>query len=137
MEAIGTLAGGIAHDFNNILTAIFGYTELTLMTIPKDNVSTDNLEEVLKASRRAKELIGQILTFSRKDEQQYQEVQVASVVTEALKLIRASLLATILIEKKIETDLPIIIGNPTQIHQIVMNLGTNAAHAMNEVCLSG
>ncbi|MBT8366375.1 MAG: PAS domain S-box protein, partial [Deltaproteobacteria bacterium] len=95
MEAIGTLAGGIAHDFNNILSAIIGYTELALLDLPPENISRTQLEEVLTAGNRAKALVEQILTFSRQHEQKMEPLRVAPIVKEALKLLRASLPATI------------------------------------------
>jgi PAS domain S-box-containing protein len=141
MEAIGTLAGGIAHDFNNILSAILGYTELALLDLPPENISRTQLEEVLTAGNRAKALVEQILTFSRQHEQKMEPLRVAPIVKEALKLLRASLPATIEILTKVEAKTEMVVADPTQIHQVVMNLSTNAAHAMGkkggtlEVCL--
>ena len=130
MDAIGTLAGGIAHDFNNILTAMIGYTELIRDTPPlKDARTRQNIDEVLKAGDRAKSLIRQILTFSRQDEQTVSPVQIGLIVKEVSKLIRATLPATIRIRRHICSD-ALVMTDPTQIHQIVMNLCTNAAHAM-------
>ena len=131
LEAIGTLAGGIAHDFNNILSAIIGYTELTLRQNQETPKVAQNMEEVLKAAERAQSLIAQILTFSRQDEQAFQAVQLGSLVKEALKLLKASLPSTIEMKLKIESDLAIM-ADPTQIHQVVMNICTNAGHAMLE-----
>lgn len=131
MEAIGTLAGGIAHDFNNILSAVNGYAELALMKISKDHALYKDLQGVLKASLRARDLVGQILAFSRQREQQKRPIQASIIVKEALKLLRASLPSTIEIRQAIEKA-GAILGDPTQIHQIVMNLCTNAAHAMRE-----
>jgi len=131
MEAIGTLAGGIAHDFNNILSAVIGYTELSQMSIsPESNVS-DHLDKILKAGNRAKDLVQQILTFSRQTEHELKPVSVKLIAKEALKLLRASLPSTIEICATIEND-SLVIGDPTQIHQILMNLCTNAYHAMEE-----
>jgi PAS domain S-box-containing protein len=130
MEAIGTLAGGIAHDFNNILAAIIGYTEMLLFKIPKDSPIRHNLEQVLKAGNRAKELVKQILAFSRQSEQEMKPVQISLVVKEALKLLRASLPTTIEIRQNITGKMGMILADPTQIHQVLMNLCTNAAHAM-------
>ncbi len=131
MEAIGTLAGGIAHDFNNILAAIIGYTELAHdMIAPKDEVH-EYLEEVLRAGSRARDLVQQILTFSRQAEQEVKPVQVNLLVKETLKLIRASLPATIEIRHSAQCD-AMIMADPTQVHQILMNLCTNAGHAMQE-----
>jgi signal transduction histidine kinase/ActR/RegA family two-component response regulator len=130
MEAIGTLAGGIAHDFNNILAAIMGHTELALMQIDNRAQAERYLSEVLHASDRAKDLVYQILSFSRQSDSQLKPLQVSSIVKEALRLIRSSLPTTIAIRKTIEANDSIIVGNATQVHQILMNLCTNAAHAM-------
>jgi len=132
MEAIGTLAGGIAHDFNNILGAIMGYTELARMDMPETSRAAAKLDEVLKAGTRAKELVRQILTFSRQTKKEAKPLEVSLVVKEALKLLRASIPTTIEIRKKIATGPNIVMADPTQIHQIVMNLCTNAAQAMRE-----
>jgi CheY-like chemotaxis protein len=132
MEAIGTLAGGIAHDFNNILTSVIGYTEMTLRNLPEDSLVRKNLDQILKAGFRATDLVHQILAFSRPKEQERKPVHVAGIIKEALKLLRASLPTTIEIRQNI-ADPPesgIVMGDPTQIHQILMNLCTNAADAM-------
>jgi two-component system cell cycle sensor histidine kinase/response regulator CckA len=131
MEAIGTLAGGIAHDFNNILSAIIGYTELSLMDTPKGDPMQYNLEQVLKAGARAKELVQQILTFSRQREDELHPIKVNLIVNEAIKLLRASLPSTIQIRHKIESDLTVL-SDATNIHQILMNLCTNSSYAMQE-----
>jgi PAS domain S-box-containing protein len=131
MEAIGTLAGGIAHDFNNILTPISGYTELALRKIPEDSKAKNNLEQVLTAVQRAKGLVQQILTFSRQEGQQRCSLEIKSIIKEALKLLRASLPATIEIRSHINAE-GSVIANPTQIHQVMLNLCTNAHHAMRE-----
>ena len=131
MEAIGTLAGGIAHDFNNILSAIIGYTELAEYEIPEGSKTREKLKEVLKAGRRAKDLVKQILAFSRQGDQERKPLQISHIVKEALKLLRASLPTTIEIRRNIEPDTGIIEADPTQIHQVLINLCTNAAHAMN------
>ncbi len=132
MEAIGTMAGGIAHDFNNILTAIIGYTELAQLKLPQDNVAARNLERVQEASLRAKDLVKKILTFSRQSDQELRPVQVAPVIEEVLSLLRSTMPTTIGIHTHIsdESKDEIILADPIQIHQILMNLGTNAAHAM-------
>jgi signal transduction histidine kinase/CheY-like chemotaxis protein len=132
MEAIGTLAGGIAHDFNNILGIIIGYTELAVLDIPRDSSPWHNLQEVLAATTRAKNLVRQILTFSRKSDIRHIPVQLPSLVKETLKLMRASLPATIEIRQQITEDVGPILADPTQMHQVLMNLCTNAAHAMRE-----
>lgn len=133
MEAIGTLAGGIAHDFNNILGAIMGYTEMSLDMVPKGSLTQLNLEQILKATNRATDLVRQILLFSRMGEQERQPVTILSSIKEALNLLRASLPATIEI-RRIVTAHPDtqLLGDPTQIHQVMLNLCTNAAHAMRE-----
>ena len=131
MEAIGTLAGGIAHDFNNILSAIIGYTELSLIDTPKGDPIQNNLKQVLKAGGRAKELVRQILTFSRPHENDLHPIKVNLIVNEAVKLLRASLPSTIQIHHKIESNLTVL-SDATNIHQILMNLCTNSSYAMQE-----
>jgi len=131
MEAIGTLAGGIAHDFNNILSAVIGYTELSLAIAPKGEDLENNLQEVLTAGFRARDLVKQILAFSRESAQHKEPVQISRIVKEVLKLMRASLPATIEIQQELRSD-AIVLADPTQIHQIMMNLCTNAAHAMKQ-----
>jgi len=131
MEAIGNLAGGIAHDFNNILTSIIGFTELSLDEVEKGTHLEDNLQEVYTAGKRAKDLVSQILAFARQSGEELKPIQVDMVAAEALKFIRASIPTTIEIRQNIESD-SLIMGNATQVHQILMNLFTNAAHAMEE-----
>jgi PAS domain S-box-containing protein len=131
MEAIGQLAGGIAHDFNNILSAISGYTELSITMLEPESKTFEYLTQVLEASGRAKELVNQILMFSRETTQEVRPIRIDSPVKEALKLIRASVQATIEIRLKIRSTASAL-ADPTQIHQIVMNLCTNAAQAMQE-----
>ena len=131
MQSIGTLAGGIAHDFNNILSAIIGYTELTLDYLKKDSLPYNNLQEVLEAGERAKDLINQILTFSRQSEQDFKPLQLKPIVNDALKLIRATLPSSIEIHTDLKSDAAIL-GDQIKIHQILMNLCTNANHAMQE-----
>ena len=130
MEAIGTLAGGIAHDFNNILGVILGFSELTLYEVAQGSVAWHNLQQVLTASRRAKELVRQILTFSRKGDQERQPLQIHLVIDEALKLLRASLPTTIDIRQTLVADCGTILADPTQMHQVLMNLCGNAEYAM-------
>ncbi|MGD9080453.1 MAG: PAS domain S-box protein, partial [Desulfobacterales bacterium] len=132
MEAIGTLAGGIAHDFNNILGAIIGYAEMALYDTKKDSMEHYNIDQVLKAGHRAKDLVKQILAFSRKSEQDKNIILLTPIVEEALKLLRASLPTTIEIRQNIKPDLNAIFADPTQIHQVMMNLCTNSAHAMGD-----
>ena len=131
MEAIGTLAGGIAHDFNNILAAIIGYSEIALQDIPAESPARRSLLNVLKASDRASDLVKQILAFSRQNEQEPRPVQVKSIVKEALKLLRATLPATIKIRQQVVSD-DTVMADPTQVHQVLMNLAANAQHAMRE-----
>ncbi|MCX5871476.1 MAG: PAS domain S-box protein [Deltaproteobacteria bacterium] len=133
MEAIGTLAGGIAHDFNNILTPILGYSELALTRITPDNTLTSDLHQITRAALRARDLIQQILAFSRRQApQERKPLQPYLVIKEALKLLRASLPTTIEIREDISTNCGAIVADPTQLHQIIMNLCTNAYHAMRE-----
>jgi PAS domain S-box-containing protein len=130
MEAIGRLAGGIAHDFNNILTPILGYTEMTLYATEKDTPAHEYMQEVLKASNRAKDLVNQILTFSRHSDKEGRPIRVTPIVKEVLKLIAAALPANIEVQRVLKTDRDVILAEPTQIHQVLMNLCTNAVHAM-------
>ena len=130
MEAIGALAGGIAHDFNNILWGILGFTELSLQEAPEGSVLEENLQQVLTASHRAKELIKQILAFSRMSEQERTPVNIAVVVKEAIKLLRASLPSTITIRHSVHQGGSTVMADPIQVHQVLMNLCTNALHAM-------
>ena len=130
MEAIGTLAGGIAHDFNNILGAIIGYSEMAIFDTEKGSMVHSNIEQVLKAGHRAKDLVKQILAFSRKSEQDKKIILITPIIKEVLKLLRASLPTTIEIRQHIDPSLGAIFADPTQIHQVMMNLGTNSAHAM-------
>jgi PAS domain S-box-containing protein len=130
MEAIGTLAGGIAHDFNNILGAVLGYTQLAQLDLPEGSPLHYKLDQVLKAGERAKDLVQQILAFSRQGEQEQRPIHIMPVVKEALKLIRASLPQSIEIKQYLGIKEDMILGDPTQIHQVIMNLCTNAAHAM-------
>ncbi|MEW5737246.1 MAG: response regulator [Thermodesulfobacteriota bacterium] len=129
MEAIGTLAGGIAHDFNNILCSIIGFAELTLPQQAEGTVAHKNISAILKAGNRAKELVKQIHAFSRPGDQVLVPVQVHLIVNESLKLLHATLPANIEIEKDIQSK-AMILAEPTEIHQVVMNLYTNAYQAM-------
>ena len=131
IESLGILAGGIAHDFNNILASIIGYTELALDKTKKGTQQREHLQEVLIASNRAADLVKQILTFSHQANQEQKPVQAKLVVKEALKLLRASIPSTIAIEQKIQSN-ALIMGDATQIHQVVMNLCTNASHSMKD-----
>ena len=132
IQAIGTLAGGIAHDFNNILFPISGYTEMSIEDAPENSEIRKNLEKVLKATGRARDLVEQILTFSRQSSQEYKPLRVQPIIKEAFKLLRATLPTTIEIVQNIDNRCGATTGNPTQIHQVIMNLCTNAFHAMQE-----
>jgi len=131
MEAIGTLAGGIAHDFNNILGAIFGYIELSLSSLDDKEEIKNYLQETISAAERAKDLINHILVFSRQMEHAKQPIKPGEVIEDALKLIRASLPSTIEIHKNLNSESSIL-ADKTQLHQIIMNLCTNAGYAMKE-----
>ena len=132
MEAIGTLAGGIAHDFNNILTAIIGFTELSLDEVPEESQLHSDLTKIFKAGYRARDLVNQILTFSRQREREKHPILIAPIIKESLKLLRASLPTSIEIRQSIEQEPGTVLADPTQIHQVIMNLCTNAGHAMRE-----
>jgi PAS domain S-box-containing protein len=132
MEAIGTLAGGIAHDFNNILAAIAGFTEMAIQKVPKQSPAQRDLGRVLNAASRATDVVRQILTFSHQSELERKPIWVAPLVKEALKLLRSSLPTTIDIRQEIviSREEGVVLADPTEIHQVLMNLCTNAAHAL-------
>ena len=132
LESLGVLAGGIAHDFNNILTAILGYTELSMDDVPQESLTWRNLKQVRTAGRRAQDLVRHILAFSRQSHQEHKPVQLHVIIKEALTLLRASLPSTIDIRQHIAPDAGTILADSTQIHQVLMNLCTNAEHAMRE-----
>ena len=132
MEAIGTLAGGIAHDFNNILGAVLGYAEMARDDCPTDSLVAQDLDQIIKAGLRAKDLVKQILAFSRQAENEKIPLQPAVIIRETLKMLRSSLPSTISIKQDLAGDAGLILADPTQIHQIIMNLCTNAYHAMEE-----
>lgn len=132
MEAIGTLSGGIAHDFNNILTPIIIHTELASSKIDDRSDVQSHMSKVLKGARRARNLVRQIMAFSRQDEQAQKPFQLNLIVKEALKLLRATIPSTIEIRHKLSPDIKNIVGDPTQIHQVFMNLCTNAKQAMEK-----
>ena len=132
LEALGTLAGGIAHDFNNILLAISGNTRLAIADLPAGHPAQVSLHEVDKASQRAAQLVQRILAFSRQNEPQREILPLRPIVEEALQLLRSTLPAMIEIRTSYAPDLPNVSADATQIHQIVMNLITNAAHAIGE-----
>jgi PAS domain S-box-containing protein len=132
LEALGTLAGGIAHDFNNILTAIIAFTDLARMEIARPSEVLSHLAEVRLASDRARDLVKQILAFSRKQKHERQSTRLQDVVREALKLLRSTLPSTIEIDARIDESAPTVLADLSQVHQVLMNLGTNAAHAMRD-----
>ena len=132
MEAIGTLSGGIAHDFNNILFPLMGFAEMARDSVDEDDPLHSHLDQVMDAANRAKDLVQQILTFSRQSGQEKRSFELCGVITEALKLMRATIPTTIEIQQDIDPNCGMIKADPTQIHQVVMNLCTNAYHAMRE-----
>jgi PAS domain S-box-containing protein len=132
MEAIGTLAGGIAHDFNNILGALLGYAELATENAAGNDALLKDLGQVTAAGQRATDLVRQILTFSRREEPVRHQIHLGSIVREALKLLRASLPASIEFRSRLDPDAPAVLADPSQVHQIIMNLGANAWHAMKD-----
>jgi signal transduction histidine kinase len=132
MEAIGTLAGGIAHDFNNILAIINGYAQMAQSELPPESQPSQDLDKVLHAAGRATELVKQILTFSRQDDHETKPVHVQFILKEILKLLKASFPSTIVISDDVDPDCPPILADPSRIHQVIMNLCTNARYAMRE-----
>jgi len=132
MEAVGTLAGGIAHDFNNILAAIVGNAEMAQIDLSQDHPARQDIVEVQRAARRARELVQQILTFSRKQSPERRPVRTADVIDDVLRLLRATTPSTIDLRSQILEPGLQIFGEPTQLQQVLMNLGTNAAHAIGD-----
>jgi len=132
LEAIGTLAGGIAHDFNNILTGIMGFAELAALDAEAGSRQERDIKEILKAGTRAKELVGQLLSISRAEDSEFMPHRLHVIVKEGVKLLRSSLPASIEIRQNIDTSCPPVLTDPTQIHQVLMNLATNAYHAMGD-----
>lgn len=132
MEALGTLAGGVAHDFNNILSAILGHNDLALRALSPDDDTHRYLEEIEKAGERAADLVRQILAFSRQTEQKRRPIRVQTIMKETIKLLRGSLPSNIDIAQEIDDECGHIDADPTQVHQVVMNLCTNAYHAMRK-----
>ncbi|MFZ5573330.1 MAG: response regulator [Thermodesulfobacteriota bacterium] len=130
MEAIATLTGGIAHDFNNILSAIMGYTQLAMGRASLDEKMRGYCEKVIMAGNRARDLIGQILSFSRQSPQESKKVHIKFIVKEVMKLLKVTLPANIEIRLSISATRDAVLADPTQIHQVLMNLCTNAAYAM-------
>ena len=133
MESIGTLAGGIAHDFNNILFPILGYTEMLLEDVPEESPFKESLNEIYISALRAKDLVKQILTFSRQENSELKLLKMQPIIKETLKLIRSTIPTTIKIKQDIKSDCGVIKADPTQIHQIIMNIATNAYHAMADI----
>jgi len=132
MEALGTLAGGIAHDFNNILTAILGYTELALFLIPADSPPWHHLQAVRNAGQRAAALVQQILTFSRRTEPERTPTRLQLLIQETLQFLRATLPTTIVLHQELDSRAGTVLADASQLHQVLLNLCTNAAHAMRE-----
>lgn len=129
MEAIGTLAGGVAHDFNNILLSLMGHAELALLDAPKKSTLNENLQQILAAAMRAKDIVNQILTFTRQADIQAEPIQVSTIVQETVKLFSSSLPPDITVHDDLQTD-AWTVADATHLHQVVMNLCTNASHAM-------
>ena len=132
MEAIGQLAGGIAHDFNNILSAILGYGELIQLEAEKNSATEKYIDGILEAGTRAKDLVEQILFFSRREEKSKHPILLSTIATEAIRLLRASLPTSIDIHTHSGRDLKMVNADVTQMHQLIMNLGTNAGHALSK-----
>jgi len=132
MEAIGTLAGGIAHDFNNMLFPLVGYSEMLREDLPSDSPLQHNVNRILEAAMRSKDLVNQILAFSRQGHQEIKLMKLQPIVKECIKLLRSSIPTTIDIQQDIDPDCDAVVADSTQVHQIVMNLATNSYHAMEE-----
>uniref|UniRef100_A0A7C3SHL5 histidine kinase n=1 Tax=Desulfobacca acetoxidans TaxID=60893 RepID=A0A7C3SHL5_9BACT len=132
MEAIGTLAGGIAHDFNNILGVMLGYAEMALYSLKEDGDLKRKLQQILKAGQRGKDLVSQILAFSRPGKPERKPIKVSPIIKETLKMLRATVPATIELVSQVDEEKDTILADPTQIHQVLLNLCANAAHAMRE-----
>ena len=132
MDAIGSLAGSLAHDFNNILGVMLGYTEMALMSFKEDDGLKRRLQQVLRAGKRGKELVAQILSFSRPSPQERRPVKMNAIVKEALNMLRATLPSTIELKMRLEEDQDTILADPTQMHQVIIHLCANAAHAMRD-----
>ena len=132
MEAVGTLAGGIAHDFNNILAIILGNTELASDNVPDGNPASHSLKEIYKASIRAKDMVHQLLAFSRKADEESKPIDLAPIIKESMKMLRSAIPTSVEFKQHILDDTSSVMGDATQMNQIMMNLVTNAAHAMSE-----
>jgi len=133
LEAIGTLAGGIAHDFNNVLTAILGHTELSLLSLPPSRPEAESLQQVMRAGRRARQLVQQILAFSRRAEPSRQAVDLATIVKETGELLHVLGRGAVKLETKFSADVPPVFADPVQVHQVLLNIGTNAVQALRGV----
>ncbi|MCF8085133.1 MAG: response regulator [Deltaproteobacteria bacterium] len=132
MEAIGTLAGGIAHDFNNILSPLMIHAEMALMELPSDSPLQRHVKQIYQSSERARDLVKQILTFARKQEASRAPIKASLMVKEVAKFLRSTLPSTISIQYDIQTEHDLVLGDPTELNQLIVNLSTNAAHAMEE-----
>jgi len=132
MEAIGTLVGGIVHEFNNILFPIIGYAEMSMYDVPENSKVKNNLKKILKAAGRAKQLVQQILDYRRQDDQEKKPLKVQYIIKETLKLTRASFPATIDIRQNIDNACGAVLASPSEIQQLIMDLCSNAHHAMKE-----
>ncbi len=132
MEAIGTMAGGIAHDFNNMLAIIIGNADMAMDDVPKENFARDYIDQVLKASYRAKDLVKQILTFTRQAEKKAKPINIIQAIEDSLKLLHSTIPTSVEIRKKFELDDGFIVADPTQFHQVMINLCTNATQAMHD-----
>jgi signal transduction histidine kinase len=132
MEAIGTMAGGIAHDFNNLLAIIIGNAEMAMDDVPEDSFSRDYIDQVLKASHGAKDLVKQILAFTRQTEKKAKPINIIQASEDSLKLLRSTIPTSVEIRKKFELDDGFIVADPTQFHQVMINLCTNATQAMHD-----
>lgn len=130
LETIGTLAAGIAHDFNNLLVPVIGYTELTAADLPVESPGSEHLSEVLKAAYRAKTLVAQILSFSRQQEGEKRPLQLSSIVKEVLKMLQSSLPSSVSMTRDVDNNSSVVLADPTQMHQVLMNLCVNASQAM-------
>jgi signal transduction histidine kinase/ActR/RegA family two-component response regulator len=130
IEALGTLAGGIAHDFNNILGAILGYSEMALGRLRRDSRAWQHVQEVRKAGERARDIVDRILAFSRRTEQRHRPVRMRPLLEETAGLLRAALPPTVELRMQLPDEDPIVLGEPSRLQQVVMNLATNAAQAM-------
>ncbi|MDF7823366.1 response regulator [Pontiellaceae bacterium B12227] len=132
MNAIGELAGGVSHDFNNILTAILGYVALCMNSVEEDGKVYGYLKEIVKAGDRATKLVRQILTFSRQEEQEFHSLELQSIIEDSLSMVQTTMKKSIVLEQDIDPACGAILGDTTQIQQVMINLCTNAAHALGE-----